>query len=227
MGAVPGAGTSVEIDMAAPRFVPTSPTHQPRSYRSPLRLRGAWMPDRPAEIPMGQPDADAGRMGAPGPDSGFVLKLLPVLRHKLVLTVGEEEAAVERGAVAIALKRASLIGPRTWKLPTRCGVSWIPKLRRSWSTNAAVVSKGFTTPLPIIPSCGPWPMRSPVRSWPWATTRSPRPTVRTGAPSSTCPEAPREAHPGVGSRADTDALRRCRPLGDLRVWDGRDRARRP
>ena len=59
---------------------------------------------------MGQPDADAGRMGAPGPDSGFVLKRLPVLRHKLVLTVGEEEAAVERGAVAIALKRASLFG---------------------------------------------------------------------------------------------------------------------
>jgi hypothetical protein len=96
--------------MAAPPFVPASPTHHPRRYQSPPRRDDEWWLDRPGDLPAGQPDVDAGRMGAPGPDQGYVLKLLPVLRSKLHLQAGEQLAAVERGAVAVALKRASLFG---------------------------------------------------------------------------------------------------------------------
>ncbi len=94
--------------MAAPEFVPIKPNQQPRVYRSPDRLRGDWVAERPGDLRSGQPDPDAGRMGAPGPDQGFALKLLPVLRDELVLFDGERLADVEAGAVAVALKRASL-----------------------------------------------------------------------------------------------------------------------
>jgi hypothetical protein len=70
------------------------------------------MPARPGELVTagGQPDADAGRMGAPGPDQGYVLKLLPLLRPELALADGEDVDDVETAGVAIALKRASLFG---------------------------------------------------------------------------------------------------------------------
>lgn len=98
--------------MAAPEFVPTKPTDRPRSYGSPPRYDSAWTATRPGEVvgPVGQPDADAGRMGAPGPDQGYLLKLVPLLRDELQLTDGEHQADVEAGGVAIALKRASLYG---------------------------------------------------------------------------------------------------------------------
>lgn len=96
--------------MSAPQFVPVAPTHQPRDYESPPRRDDTWFLDRPGDLETGQPDPDAGRMGAPGPDQGYVLKLLPILREELHLTAGEDLRAVERGAVAVALKRASLFG---------------------------------------------------------------------------------------------------------------------
>lgn len=98
--------------MAAPEFVPTKPTDKPRTYASPPRRDDDWVPARPGELVTtgGQPDVDAGRMGAPGPDQGYVLKLVPILRDSLVLAEGEHRKDVEAGAVAIALKRASLFG---------------------------------------------------------------------------------------------------------------------
>ncbi len=68
------------------------------------------MPLRPGELEDGHPDRDAGRMGSQGPDQGYVLKLIPLLRDELHLSKGEHLDAVERGVVAIALKRASLFG---------------------------------------------------------------------------------------------------------------------
>lgn len=96
--------------MAAPEFVPTRPTDHPRSYASPPRRDDEWLAVRPGEVvgEGGQPRVDAGRMGAPGPDQGYVLKLVPLLRDELHLAVGESLADVEAGAVAVALKRASL-----------------------------------------------------------------------------------------------------------------------
>jgi hypothetical protein len=98
--------------MAAPEFVPTKPTDRPRAYASPPRRDDEWLPVRPGEVVTrgGQPSIDAGRMGAPGPDQGYLLKLLPLLRDELHLTEGEHLADVEAGAVAVALKRASLFG---------------------------------------------------------------------------------------------------------------------
>lgn len=96
--------------MAAPQFVPVSPTHQPRVYTSSPR-RGDWWADRHSDIVAeGQPDVDEGRMGAPGPDQGYVLKLIPLLRGELELVKGENLADVESGVTVVALKRASLFG---------------------------------------------------------------------------------------------------------------------
>lgn len=47
-------------------------------------------------------------MGAPGPDQGYVLKLVPLLRSKLVVAPNELLADAEAGGVVVALKRASL-----------------------------------------------------------------------------------------------------------------------
>ncbi len=96
--------------MSAPQFVPVAPTHKPRDYESPPRRDDEWFLDRPGDLETGQPDPDAGRMGAPGPDQGYVLKLVPLLRDELHLAPGEDRRDVERGAVAVALKRASLFG---------------------------------------------------------------------------------------------------------------------
>ena len=98
--------------MAAPEFVPTKPTDRPRAYHSPPRRDDEWVADRPGELVStgGQPDRDAGRMGSPGPDQGYLLTLVPLLRDELRLTEREHRADVEAGGVAIALKRASLFG---------------------------------------------------------------------------------------------------------------------
>lgn len=96
--------------MAAPEFVPTKPNETPRGYTSPPWRDEPWLATRPGDLRTGQPDVDAGRMGAPGPDQGYVLKLVPLLRDELVLTDGEQQGDVEAGCVAVALKRASLFG---------------------------------------------------------------------------------------------------------------------
>ena len=98
--------------MAAPEFVPLKPNDRPRGYSSPPRRDDTWFPDRPGELVTsgGQPDVDAGRMGAPGPDQGYLLSLVPLLRDELHLADGEHRSDVEVGGVAIALKRASLFG---------------------------------------------------------------------------------------------------------------------
>jgi hypothetical protein len=98
--------------MAAPEFVPLKPNDRVRSYSSPPGRDDEWLPVRPGEVVTtgGQPDADAGRMGSPGPDQGYVLKLLPLFRSDLQLKGTEQLADAEAGAVAVALKRASLFG---------------------------------------------------------------------------------------------------------------------
>ncbi|QXC63069.1 hypothetical protein KSP35_09960 [Aquihabitans sp. G128] len=98
--------------MAAPEFVPTKPTDSPRAYASPPRYGDEWRAARPGEVVSngGQPDRDAGRMGSPGPDQGYLLKLAPLLRPEVHVTDGELLADAEAGALAIALKRASLFG---------------------------------------------------------------------------------------------------------------------
>ncbi len=56
----------------------------------------------------GQPRGD--RLGHQGPDQGYALRLARQFEGKLTLTAGEHEKDALAGAVAVALKRASLFG---------------------------------------------------------------------------------------------------------------------
>lgn len=94
--------------MAAPKFVPTSPTELVRSYHSPPRRPDPWTADRPAEVAGRQPLAD--RLGVPGPDPGYALKLARSFRGTLTLRIDESEDDAIVGATAVALKRTGLIG---------------------------------------------------------------------------------------------------------------------
>lgn len=92
--------------MAAPKFTPVDPTDAPRSYESPDYVPPAWMPDRPSEIIGFQPGGD--RLGSPGPDQGFALKIAKSLRPRLHLQPGENEDDVVRGCLGVGLRRASM-----------------------------------------------------------------------------------------------------------------------
>lgn len=94
--------------MAAPEYVPVDRTRPIRAYESPPRRDGSWLADRPGELTNGQPHGD--RLGNQGPDQGYVLALARRFEGKLTLTAGEHERDALAGAVAVALKRASLFG---------------------------------------------------------------------------------------------------------------------
>ena len=94
--------------MAAPEFVPQKPAQRVRNYQSPPRLDASWAADRPADLVGAQPRGD--RLGSPGPDQGFMLKLARQFEGALVLESGEHERDALAGCVAIGLRRASLFG---------------------------------------------------------------------------------------------------------------------
>jgi hypothetical protein len=94
--------------MAAPEFVPVDKTRLLRTYESPPRRPDPWMATRPGELHQGQPDGP--RLGAQGPDQGYVLKLARRFAGKLTLAPGEHERDALAGACAVALRRASLFG---------------------------------------------------------------------------------------------------------------------
>ncbi len=94
--------------MAAPDYVPTPTDEQPRVYTSPPWRGDTWLADRPAELDGRQPVGP--RLGVPGPDQGYALKLARRFEGKLVLTPGEHEDDVLSGCMAIATRRAALFG---------------------------------------------------------------------------------------------------------------------
>lgn len=95
--------------MAAPEHVPVDRTRKVRGYQSPPRLAESWRADRPAEVvDHGQPEGE--RFGHQGPDQGYALRLARQFEGKLTLTPGEHERDALAGAVAVALKRASIFG---------------------------------------------------------------------------------------------------------------------
>jgi hypothetical protein len=94
--------------VAAPEFVPVDAGTDARVYKAPLRPRGTWSADRPADLGPGQPRG--ARLGSPGPDQGFALNLAEGLRDRVVLAPGEHAADALAGAVAVATKRSSLFG---------------------------------------------------------------------------------------------------------------------
>ncbi|MCU1354538.1 MAG: hypothetical protein JWM05_3747 [Acidimicrobiales bacterium] len=96
--------------MAAPEFVPTTSTHQPRSYASPPWRSDEWQADRPGEVVGGEQPREQGRMGAQGPDQGYALKLAHLMEDQVHLAEAEHLHDAVTGAVAVALKRASVFG---------------------------------------------------------------------------------------------------------------------
>ncbi len=92
--------------MAAPKFTPVAPTDAPRYYESPDYVPTSWSPDRPGEIAGFQPLGD--RLGRPGPDQGFAIKIANSLRPKVNLQPGEHIDDVTRGCLGAALRRASM-----------------------------------------------------------------------------------------------------------------------
>lgn len=92
--------------MAAPKFNPVDPVGIPRHYESPDHVPDSWTPDRPGEIVGFQPHGE--RLGAPGPDQGYAIKIANSLRPEVHLQPGENSDDVVRGCLGVALRRASM-----------------------------------------------------------------------------------------------------------------------
>lgn len=96
--------------MAAPEHVPSKVAEKVRVYSSPPRRPESWTTDRPADF-AGETRQPAGeRLGSQGPDQGYAIKLGRLLEGELQLSEGEHARDALAGIVAVALKRASIIG---------------------------------------------------------------------------------------------------------------------
>lgn len=94
--------------MAAPEFVPVKPLADVRVYESPPRRPDSWRAERPGDLEGRQPVGV--RLGVPGPDQGYALKLADdVFRPLLKLGAVSADDAIA-GCLGIALKRAALFG---------------------------------------------------------------------------------------------------------------------
>lgn len=94
--------------MAAPDYVPAPVDDSARVYHSPPWRPESWLADRPAEISGRQPLGP--RLGDPGPDQGYALRLARQVHGRLVLTSAESEEDVIAGVVAIAMRRSAMFG---------------------------------------------------------------------------------------------------------------------
>lgn len=93
--------------MAAPGYVPVPLADQARrSLALPPSRR--WTATRPGDLQGGQPRGD--KLGDPGPDQGYALLLAERLHDRVRVTDGENAEDALAGAVAVAMKRASLLG---------------------------------------------------------------------------------------------------------------------
>jgi hypothetical protein len=93
--------------MAAPDYVPTPLSEQPRES---LRLPPPrpWMADRPADLQRGQPVGP--KLGRPGPDQGYLLKLTEDFEDRVEVAEGEQAEDAIAGCAAVAMRRAALFG---------------------------------------------------------------------------------------------------------------------
>jgi len=96
--------------MAQPEYVPVNADDRVRPTER-LPVPDGWVADRPGEIKgVGIPTGK--RLGSPGPDQGYGLKLARsyVEKGKLVLADGEHAEDAVAGCLGVALKRASMFG---------------------------------------------------------------------------------------------------------------------
>jgi len=94
--------------VAAPEYVPEKAMNHVRSYESPPRRPQSWRPDRPGDSDTGFERGD--RLGAQGPDQGYVYVLARRFEGQLQLAADEREEDALVGCTGVALKRASLFG---------------------------------------------------------------------------------------------------------------------
>lgn len=94
--------------MAAPRHTRVPPLAEPRAYRSPDHVPESWAPERPGDLEGRQPSGE--RLGTPGPDQGYALRIARSLEPQIRLQPGEQLDDAIRGCLGIALRRASLFG---------------------------------------------------------------------------------------------------------------------
>ena len=94
--------------MTQPSFVPIVEADQVRrAYR--LRVPGIWTQSRPSELR--GPSQPAGfKLGSPGPDQGFALKLARSFEHRLELAPGESAEDAMAGSTAVAMRRCARFG---------------------------------------------------------------------------------------------------------------------
>lgn len=93
--------------MTQPKFAPILEQHEVREVQR-IAAPPPWIAHRPAETrPLPQLRAQTG-LGIPGPDQGYALTLAARFKDRLVLEPGEHAEDVLAGAVAIALRRASV-----------------------------------------------------------------------------------------------------------------------
>jgi hypothetical protein len=75
-------------------------------YTSPPVIPCVWKPNRRADLTGFQPEGP--RLGYPGPDQGYALKIANGFRDRLQLQPGERLADAIHGCLGIALRRASI-----------------------------------------------------------------------------------------------------------------------
>ncbi len=94
--------------MTQPSYVPIVEADQVRrAYR--LHVPSVWTQSRPSELRgTGQPSG--ARLGTPGPDQGYALKLARRFEDRLVLAEGESAEDAIAGCTAVATRRAALFG---------------------------------------------------------------------------------------------------------------------
>ncbi len=93
--------------MAAPDNVPVPLAERPRGSLA-LPPPRRWQADRPADLDRGQPRGP--RLGSPGPDQGYALKLAIRFADRVQTEAGEHADDALAGCTAVALRRASLFG---------------------------------------------------------------------------------------------------------------------
>jgi len=86
------------------------PGQQVRTYGSPPRRADGWRAERPADFADEHRQPRGDLLGSQGPDQGYALALARLLEPELRLGPGEHAKDAVAGIVAVALKRASLLG---------------------------------------------------------------------------------------------------------------------
>lgn len=94
--------------MTQPKFAPIAEQDVVREGYQ-LSVPAPWVPHRPGETRPAPREREAG-LGIPGPDQGYALELATRFQDRLSLEPGERADDVLAGAVAIALRRASIFG---------------------------------------------------------------------------------------------------------------------